>query len=152
MSRAQWICRSIRARKRCKATSDSQLISEKQKQVARFLRWTAAIHGATLVYQSAKDEVHFEKIKSYVNSLLFKTTPPKAHNVDQSKPLFISAGADRLASIGAPANIRMLEDWQRELAAMFPATVSGQNVVQAGKLELFPEPLIDTIARKQIEV
>src|SRR5438067_1405647 len=75
--------------------------SEKKKQICRFLRLTAHINGAALLFTTIKSETLINKIRLTLGHLAFGATPPIfAAALDHNKPLLVPFGGDNFELIG----------------------------------------------------
>lgn len=140
---------------------------EKKKLVARFLRFIAHTHGASLVFVSNKDDLSNAKARRLLNHHAFRSSPHQEFSFDYNKPLCISAGLDSLAQIGMPPSesggqdnlgkqhqVAHYDSWKRDFDRYFPPA-SGPEEVDESELafDKYPEPAIDSLrAQKDDEL
>lgn len=100
---------------------------EELKALSKSLRALCHMHNASLVFLSTADRArcHSTRVvfvgrrifnstivcsmalaKSTLSSLAFASAPPKQRLTDHLNPIFITAGSDSVADIGAPPSCR----------------------------------------------
>uniref|UniRef100_A0A914VYB5 Cytoplasmic dynein 2 light intermediate chain 1 n=1 Tax=Plectus sambesii TaxID=2011161 RepID=A0A914VYB5_9BILA len=119
--------------------------SEKKKAMCKTLRFLAHTNGASLQFYSSKIENLVIRGRALMSHLVFDTNPSKGLSVDYNKPLFVPAGGDSLAEIGAPpladqslGSIHVskpLELWKTAFNSYFPQ--------KEAKMEIRDDPARD---------
>lgn len=138
---------------------------EKQKIIAKSLRFVAHYFGASLVFSSYKNETTVSRLKTILNHFLLDGSfPNKQSQFDHLKPLFVPFGSDTFESIGLPPlssselndpnHKTLLDLWRVLFCKHFPQEESKKDptlLEDYGKDLQFEEPVIDTLKEQKMK-
>lgn len=97
--------------------SGKEFDTEKKKHISRFLRLTAHINGAALIFVTTRSETLINKLRGYLGHLAFGTSPPTVNAaLDHNKPIVVPFGGDSFELIG----YNSLDTMRRAFVQTFP--------------------------------
>mmetsp|Transcript_60726 Transcript_60726/g.69384 ORF Transcript_60726/g.69384 Transcript_60726/m.69384 type:complete len:374 (+) Transcript_60726:59-1180(+) len=131
--------------------------SEKQKWMSRTLRFLAHTHGASLLSFSTKEQKLQTYFKAMMNHYTFGSSFGSHNNTDHGKPLLITAGHDRLSSIGMPKDTGrgasiddLTQSWERTFYSVFDQEdAETNNKHREFDPNLYTEERVDSMRREK---
>jgi dynein light intermediate chain 2 len=120
--------------------SESQLL----KVMSKALRHIAHMNGASLMYASRLHKTLGQAFRSRVSRHVLDKAVPALLHVEHTKPLMVAAGSDSLQEIGSAVTAA-------EFAKFFPVNEADTEDSGESKLQLDPEPRIDSLLLQREE-
>lgn len=126
-------------------TFSSDTDPQKKKSLCSALRFFAHVNGASLVFTSLKDKAPMNAMRGILRQLLFGVAAKggATEQLDPSKPIYISAGKDNLASINTGAS-GTAQSWRELIISQFP---DPQPALKGGKKATEGDQVVEDLAK-----